>query len=173
MGALHAVIKETEREGAASPDFGKGTSKMTGNLIALWPVMYDGLSAAVKKQRPEVMVVNLAAVAGMDVAEQERIPIVINNPYMLSVLPSTVLPAANDLPPLLSGISIRDVGRRHRVVGPLRRLASGVAIALTVGRKLNQLRETRGLAKVDLLMMLRDTGGRPCRRGRCRCARAP
>ncbi|APR82782.1 Glycosyltransferase [Minicystis rosea] len=156
MGSLQAVIKETEREGAANPDFGKGSSKMTENLIALWPIMYDGLCAAVAKRRPDVMVVNLAAFAGMDVAEREGIPIVIDNPYLLGTLPDTILPPADDLPFLLSGKSIRDVGFGYRVAGPLRRLAAGAALSLTVGRRINRLRKARGLPLVELSAFLKN-----------------
>ena len=75
---------------------------MTANFVELWPIMYDALLRAVDGQRPDVMIVNIMTFAAMDVADKEGIPFIVNNPYLLAVLPSTILPPADDLPFYLS-----------------------------------------------------------------------
>lgn len=154
MGALADHLQRTEVESALDPTYTRGTAKMTSTFVDLWPIMYDALSAAVRKQRPDVMVVNIMTFAAMDVADREGIPFIVNNPYLLAVLPAAVLPPADDLPFYLSAKSVHDLSLRDRVKNRLLRLAAPRALNMTLGKRLNALRQSRGRSPVDLYTVL-------------------
>lgn len=156
MGQLGEQLQRTEVEGALDPTYTRGTAKMTANFVELWPIMYDALGAAVKARRPDVMIVNIMTFAGMDVADRERIPLVINNPYLLAVLPAPVLPPADDLPFYMSAKSVHEMTRRDRIKNRILRAVAARALNLTLGRRLNALRLTRGRDPVDLNTVLKD-----------------
>ncbi len=84
LGPLAERLQRSEVEGALDVQYTRGTARMTANFVELWPIMYDALSAAVAARRPDVMIVNIMSFAGMDVADREGIPFVINNPYLLA-----------------------------------------------------------------------------------------
>ncbi|HNO63109.1 MAG TPA: glycosyltransferase [Thauera aminoaromatica] len=156
MGALAEQLQRTEVEGALDPTYTRGTARMTANFVELWPIMYDALLAAVKARRPDVMIVNITTFAGLDVADREGIPLVINNPYLLAVLPAPVLPPADDLPFYMSGKSANELALRDRIKNRLLRAVAARAINMTLGKRLNALRMTRGRAPVDLNTVLKD-----------------
>ncbi|MBL9005522.1 MAG: glycosyltransferase family 1 protein [Myxococcales bacterium] len=156
MGPLAEQLQRTEVEGALDPSYTRGTARMTANFVELWPIMYDALSEAIRARRPDVVVANIMTFAGMDVADREQIPLVINNPYLLAVLPAPVLPPADDLPFYLSAKSVHDITLVDRIKNRLLRMAASRALNLTLGKRLNALRITRGRLPVDLYTVLKD-----------------
>ncbi len=156
MGPLAEKLQRTEVEGALDPTYTRGTARMTANFVELWPIMYDALGTAVKARRPDVMIVNIMTFAGMDVADREGIPLVINNPYLLAVLPAPVLPPADDLPFYMSGKSVNELALRDRIKNRILRAVAAKALNLTLGKRLNALRKTRDRAPVDLNTVLKD-----------------
>ncbi len=157
-GGAAAYLKRVQALASSDRDFARGALRIVRALKAMWPCMFDGLTDAVRQDRPDVMVVDLFSSAGMCVAEANAIPFVVNNANLLPCLPVQMLPAANHVPTLFSGRSIRAVGRARACLAPLlRRLAAGAA-ALTVGRDLNVLRRSRGLRSIDIPELL---NGRP------------
>lgn len=83
-------------------------------LERLWPAMYDALKKEVLLKKPDMFVVDFASSAGIDLAEAEGIPFVVNNPDLLSVIPATLLPYASGVPLLLSGHSIHNMGWKEK-----------------------------------------------------------
>lgn len=156
MGPLAEQLQRTEVEGALDPTYRRGTAKMTANFVELWPLMYDALGAAVQGRRPDVMIVNIMTFAGMDIADREGVPFIVNNPYLLAVLPAQVLPPADDLPFYMSGKSMSEIDLRARIKNRFLRHAAAHALNLTLGKRLNDLRATRGRARVDLNTVLKD-----------------
>jgi UDP:flavonoid glycosyltransferase YjiC (YdhE family) len=155
LGAIADALRADEEAASRDRHFGRGTMRILRGLTAVWPAMYDGLRASVAADRPDVMVVDLFTSAGLSVADAAGVPFAINNPDLLASIPVSLLPPADDVPFLFSGRSIRDVGWGQRLAGPIvRRLAYAAAYA-TVGRDLNALRATRGLAAVGLDTLLR------------------
>jgi UDP:flavonoid glycosyltransferase YjiC (YdhE family) len=133
---------------SAEPDVIKGTVAVMRWVNSLWPVMYDGLRAATARDRPDVMVVDLVTAAGMDAAEEGAIPYLVNNADLLSVISVGVLPPAPGVPLLFSGRSVHSRGRLRRVLDPLACRLAVAVVEATLGRQLNALRRTRGLAPV-------------------------
>lgn len=156
MGALAERLQRTEVEGALDPTYTRGTARMTANFVELWPIMYDALGDAVRASRPDVMIVNIMTFAAMDVADREGIPFIVNNPYLLAVLPASVLPPADDLPFYMSAKSVNEMSLRQRVKNRILRLAAARALNLTLGKRLNALRQKRGRTPVDLNTVLKD-----------------
>lgn len=149
MGALRRALDEVETAAATTKSFARHTAKMAGTLVDLWPGMYDRLTVAATRDRPDVMVVNITTFAGLDVADREEIPAVVNSPYLLATIPDTLLPPADDLPLPYSGQSLRDVGLRQRLTAPAARILRSSAMSWFLGRKLNAHRATRGFAPID------------------------
>jgi UDP:flavonoid glycosyltransferase YjiC (YdhE family) len=136
---------ELQERASANSSFVAGTLHIMRSVNALWPTMFDGLIGELRRDRPDVMVVDLFASAGMDAAEVARVPYVVNNADVLTALSVDLLPAAPDVPVLFSGRSIRTITRVDRMLNaPLRRLGS-ILFDLTLGAQLNRLRRTRGL----------------------------
>ena len=156
LGAIAEQLQRTEVEGALDQTYTRGTARMTANFVELWPIMYDALLRAVGSQRPDVMIVNIMTFAAMDVADKEGIPFIVNNPYLLAVLPATILPPADDLPFYLSAKSLHELTVRDRIRNRLRRLAAPLALHQALGKRLNALRQTRGRSPVDLYTVLAD-----------------
>ena len=151
LGSLGPLADELRRrEEAASIDANlvRGTLGILDGLTLVWPMLFDGLASAVAADRPDVMVVDLFTSAGLAVAEQARIPAVVNNADLLGVVPVTLMPPADHLPYLFSGRSIHAVSPLQRPFGPIVRRVAAVGAQLTVGRQLNRLRASRGLAPV-------------------------
>jgi UDP:flavonoid glycosyltransferase YjiC (YdhE family) len=118
--------------------------------------MYDGLLAALRRDRPDVMIVDVASAAGLDAADTERIPAVLNNPDLLPIISVKLLPPADHVPRLFSGMSIRRIGPGQRALSAALRLVAPPVLSMTLGRSLNATRATRGLAPVDLNVWHKD-----------------
>lgn len=155
-GPIADRIKESEADLSLDPTGRRATLKIAASFVEGWPLMYDALCASIKECRPDVMIVNLVSFAGMDAADKNGIPFVVNNPYLIGTLPASLLPPADDLPILMSGRSRTELGLRDRIEAPLIRMASPHLLDLTMGRKLNALRRTRGRAPVSLSEALKD-----------------
>mgnify|MGYP002780876510 CR=1 FL=1 len=147
-----------DREGAgrllervtAEPDFGRGLWLIVTALAEPWGTMYDGLSAELKRRRPDIMVVDLASTAGLDAADAAGVPFVVNNADLLTTLPAGLLPAAPHVPPVLSERSARKpLSAAATALHPLRRVLERGVVSATVGRMHNKLRRSRGLPPVD------------------------
>lgn len=154
-GPLAPQLK-AEADTAADPTGHRATMKIANGFVEIWPGMYDRLCTSIAERRPDVMVVNLVSFAGMDAADKHGIPFVVNNPYLIGTLPANLLPPADDLPVFLSGKSKSELGLRDRIKAPLMRIVSPHLLNLTMGRKLNALRRSRGRAPVPLSEALRD-----------------
>lgn len=155
LGEVAALLRRNEESASLDRWFARGSLRIVEGLTAAWPVLYDGLAAHLARERPQVMVVDLFTPAGMCAAEAQRVPFVVNNPDLLAAVSVRLLPPADDVPFLFSGRSIRDVGPAQRLAGPLLRRVAGLAVTLTIGRKLNALRRSRGLPPVDIHERLR------------------
>lgn len=114
-----------------------------------WAVFYDGVLEVLRRDRPDVVVADFATFAGVDAAETVGVSCVVNNPDVLTLLPTRMLPPAHDVPLFLFGQSVHELGRSSRLLQPLRRLFSAWATTLTAGRFLNASRRSRQLPPVD------------------------
>jgi UDP:flavonoid glycosyltransferase YjiC (YdhE family) len=141
---------------SAEPSFARGMAIIAGGLSDLWPAVYDGLVAALPRDRPDLVVVDYAAAAGVDAAEALGLPFVVNNADLLGVLPEELLPPAHGVPPTFSGRAAASIGRADRLTGPLRRRLSALVAERFVGRPLNALRRGRGLPPRRFADRLRD-----------------
>lgn len=155
LGAVAERLRQAEAEASADPDFVRGTRRIVERLADLWPSMFDGVAAAIAADRPDIVVVDLFSPAGMAAAEAAGVPFVVNNPDLLGALSVRLLPPADGLPLLFSGRSIHDVTWRQRLAAPALRWIAAQLTSWTVGRRLNALRASRGLAAVDVHEMLR------------------
>ena len=150
LGEVASRLREDQRRASRDANLPRGTLGIVRGLFATWPVMFDGLSASIAADRPDVMVVDLFTAAGLCAADTAGVPCVINNADVLGSISVKVLPPADDLPMLFSGTSRHDVNRLQPIVAPiLRPLAAWVA-SLTIGADLNRQRRARGLPPVDL-----------------------
>lgn len=156
LGAVAEQLQRTEVESALDQTYTRGTAKMTANFVELWPTMYDALLRAVSERRPDVMIVNIMTFAAMDVADREGIPFIVNNPYLLAVLPSTVIPPVDRLPFYLSAKSVHDLTTVDLIRNRFLRLLAPFALNQTLGKRLNALRMQKGRAPVDLYSILAD-----------------
>src|ERR1700729_11619 len=57
LGDLSTRLRDAEDAACRDRSFARGTLRIMRGLDAVWPAMYDGLSAAVASDRPDVMVV--------------------------------------------------------------------------------------------------------------------
>ncbi|HEY2592537.1 MAG TPA: glycosyltransferase [Chloroflexota bacterium] len=130
---------------SARTSFLSGTMDIMRAVNALWPTMFDGLVDEIRRDRPDVLVVDLFTVAGMDAAEVHGLPYVVNNPDLLPAISVDLLPAAGDVPLLFSGRSISQVTTLDRLLNPARRALASTVYDLTLGADLNRRRRARGL----------------------------
>lgn len=152
LGPLPPEVPSIEAfEAAASeaPDALRSMDAIFAWHIKIWPSMYDGLTPAIQRDRPDVMVVDLSAPAGIDAAATAGVPYLANNPDLLTLLAPTVLPPEDGVPLPLLNRSARDLGFRDRVLNRLHRTVVPHLLSLTIWRRLNAARATRGLAPVD------------------------
>ena len=156
LGPITADLRRAQVSASLDSSFVRGTQRIVESLWAVWPSMFDGLAAAFAAHRPDVVVADLFSSAGISAADATGIPCVVNNPDLLGVLSPKLLPPADHLPFLFSGRSRHDVRRWQTLVAPLVRHLAVRVTSSTVGRRLNQLRASRGLAPVDVHEMLRD-----------------
>lgn len=125
-------------------------------LEKLWPIMYDALQREVRIKKPDILVVDFASTAGIDLAESEGIPYVVNNADLLSVIPATLLPYASGVPLLLSGHSIHKMGWKEKFSSYWNLKIAIVAARIIQNPKANKLRKSRSLGPVDSLTRLRN-----------------
>ncbi|NJR67049.1 MAG: glycosyltransferase family 1 protein [Leptolyngbyaceae cyanobacterium CRU_2_3] len=138
------------REVSQEKYFWKGSLQIVESLWSLWPFFFDGLLEVVRRERPDILIVDFVTRAGLDVAEIERIPAIINNPDLLTTVSMAYLPPAYDVPLPYTGHSIHHLPWHTPWSYPLLRWVSGRLVDLTVGRRLNQLRASRGLGKLSI-----------------------
>ncbi|MEO1637397.1 MAG: glycosyltransferase [Cyanobacteria bacterium J06631_9] len=119
-------------------------------LWSIWDIYFDALTEAVQQERPDVMIVDFVTRAGVDVAEAEGIPVVINNPDLLGTVSIAYLPPAYDVPLPYLGHSVHQMPWHSRWSYPLLRWLTGLLVEATMGRKLNQLRATKGLKRLTM-----------------------
>lgn len=119
-------------------------------LWLIWDVYFDALTEVVQQERPDVMIVDFVTRAGVDVAEAQGIPVVINNPDLLRTVSIAYLPSAYDVPLPYLGHSIHQMPWHRRWSYPLLRWLTGLLVEATMGRKLNQLRATKDLKSLTM-----------------------
>lgn len=147
---FHDEVSRFEISSANERFFSKTSLEIINVLWLIWDNYFDRLMEVVRKERPDVMIVDFATRAGVDVAEAEGIPIIINNPDLLITVSIAYLPPACGVPLPYLGHSIHHMPWHRRWSYPLLRWFSGLFIEATVGRKLNQLRALRGLNKLTM-----------------------
>lgn len=84
----------------------------------------------------------------MSAADVAGVPFIVNNPALLPAIPLQILPPAPGVPFVTMGRSIHEITRWDRLCEPLRRRTVVAALALTVNRRLNALRASRGLPRL-------------------------
>ncbi len=150
------ALAELQSQAAAHADFLAGTVAIMRWVNALWPVMFDGLMAYLDQHRPDIVVADLVTTAAVDAAQQAGVRYVVNNADLLTAVSVAILPPAPEVPLLFSKRSISQIGRLDRLLNPARRLLGATVVDLTLGRELNALRRTRGLASISLTRRLAD-----------------
>jgi MGT family glycosyltransferase len=156
MGPLAQKFRQIEEEVSREPDFKKGTWRIMRGLNAQWAPMYDGLLAALRQDRPDVMIVDFASAAGIDAGETEGLPVILNNADLLACISVKLLPPADHVPRLFSGMSIKEIGPGQRALSAALRVMAPRLVALSFGRQLNAVRATRGLPPVDVNLWHKD-----------------
>lgn len=157
LGSITDSLRATMQAASRDPNYVRGTYGITRSLGALWGPMFDGLATVIAEDRPDVMVVDLFSSAGMAVAETTGIPVVVNNPDLLAALPVTLLPPADHLPLLFSGLSKREISAfRRTILSPLLRKVAAFLVTRTIDRNLNRLRQARGLPPTSAHKLLED-----------------
>lgn len=155
LGAIADRLKADQQRASVDPNLPLGTLGIVRGLLAAWPLMFDGLSAAIRRDRPDVMVVDLYTAAGLCAADAAGVPVVLNNADVLGAISAAVLPPADHLPLLFSGQSPAEVSRWQPLLAPFVRRAAVWTTSVTVGRDLNRQRKTRGLESVNIHERLR------------------
>jgi MGT family glycosyltransferase len=156
LGPLAQKYRQIEDEVSREPNFMKGTWRIMRGVNAQWAPTYDGLLAALRRDRPDVMIVDFASAAGIDAGETEGIPVILNNADLLPVISVKLLPPADHVPRLFSGMSIKKIGPGQKALSAALRRVAPHLVALTFGRELNALRATRGLPPVDVSLWHKD-----------------
>jgi UDP:flavonoid glycosyltransferase YjiC (YdhE family) len=147
LGPLAGDLRRAEAGASADPNYSRGGLRFMPVLMRIWPGMFDALVAAIRGDRPDVVVADIFSSAAWCAAEAAGVPCVLNNPSLLTGVPLELLPPAPDVPFMVSGRSIRDVGWWQRVTEPLVRRALLLGVAATVWRPLHRLRAARGLPR--------------------------
>jgi UDP:flavonoid glycosyltransferase YjiC (YdhE family) len=143
--SVTAEMRKVEREASEAPSYYKGASLFLPLLGRFFPIMFDGLTASIGADRPDVLVIDIFTWAGFAAAEATGVPLAVNNPSLLTGVPLELMPPAPGVPFLLSAQSIHTVKPWQRWLNPLMRRVLIVAVSLTVGRQLKALWRTRGL----------------------------
>jgi UDP:flavonoid glycosyltransferase YjiC (YdhE family) len=127
--------------------------KTMRGINRLWPAMYDGLKHKLQQERPDVLVVDFASLAGIDAAPD--IPIVINNPDLLTMLPGELIPFDPRLPLPFQRSSIRNLPLWQPVQARIM-MALGMRVShLAWMWDINVKREKKGLKRVRFADLLR------------------
>jgi UDP:flavonoid glycosyltransferase YjiC (YdhE family) len=151
------ALADLQSRAAARADFLAGTVEIMQWVNTLWPIMFDGLVAFLRRHRPDIVVADLVTTAGVDAAEHNGIRYVVNNADLLTAISVAILPPAPDVPLLFSKRSSSQIGWLDRLLNPAQRRLAATVVDLTLGRELNRLRATRGLGPVRLTRRLADT----------------
>jgi MGT family glycosyltransferase len=150
LGPIADSIHCAQVEASLDPVFWRNSFRILDALWTTWPLMYDGVSAAISAERPDVVVVDLFSIGGITAADAAGVPCVVNNPSLLGVLPITLLPPADHLPFMMSGRSRNQVRAWDRIAAPLKRRIIAMGASALVGRRLNRLRASRNLPPIEL-----------------------
>lgn len=143
-------LSRIEQVSANDSFFPRTSFEILNALSLIWGIYFDALLKIIRAEQPDVMIVDFVTRAGADIAEAERIPVVINNPDLLVTISVAYLPLDYDVPLPYLGHSVHQMPWHRRWSYPLLRWLSGVLVELTAARKLNQLRATKGLKKVTM-----------------------
>ena len=155
LGPMRDRIRAREEAASADPDYNRGALRFMPALIDAWPSQFDGLTAALARDRPDLMVIDIFTSAGFSAAEAAGIPFVVNNPALLSAVPLQLMPPAPDVPFVTTARSIHEMGWWDRASEPLRRHFTTLLVSLTLGRQLNALRVSRGLPRITIPNLIR------------------
>jgi len=141
---------QIEREMSEERVFWKSSFRIVESLWLLWPLFFDGLWKVVRQERPDILIVDFVTRAGLDVAEAEGIAVIINNPDLLTTISIEYLPPAYDVPLPYTGHSIHHLPWHSQWSYPFLRWLGGRLSDVTIGRRLNKLRASRGLGKLNI-----------------------
>lgn len=130
--------------GSAEDDFKKSISSILTWLYEIWPFMFDDLLKKLDT-KPDLFIVDISTFAGIYLAEYLQIPCIINNPLILTNLPSHILPSSNEIPLPFDKTSIYQMGKWHHLRYPLLRMLRNVGLHLAFQKKLNERRRLRHL----------------------------
>ncbi|PSB01522.1 glycosyltransferase [Merismopedia glauca] len=153
LGTIESLLEtwyEVEKEACKEKFFWQSSRKILNCLYLLYPWFFDRLLDRVKCDRPDLMVVDFSTRAGIDVAEAEGIPAIVNNPCLLTTISVEYLPLVTKVPLPFSGHSVHQIPWHTPYSYPLLRWLSGRIIDFTLGRQLNRLRASRGLGSIDV-----------------------
>ncbi|MFQ3612564.1 MAG: glycosyltransferase [Cyanobacteriota bacterium] len=123
---------------------------IVNSLFQLWPFFFDNLTELVRQDPPDIIISDFVTRAALDVAEAEEIPAVVNNPCLLTAISIAYLPLAHDVPLPFLGHSIHRLPWHTLWTYPCLRWLAGILSEATIGAKLNTLRATRGLGKINI-----------------------
>ncbi len=155
LGDLTLELRRLELTASMDPNYLTGALTIAKGLVWVGPLMLEGLCRHLAQERPNVVVTDIFTAAGACAAERFGIPLVFNNPSLLTGVPVSLLPPAPDVPFTLTARSIHAMRWCDRAIEPLRRILSDWATAATVGRHLNDLRKRAGLPATNLTDLLR------------------
>lgn len=155
LGPIGDYFRVLEEAASADRNYTRAALRMAPMLTDVWPSQFDGLTAAVARDRPDVMVVDLFTSAGFAAADAAGVPVVANNPALLAAVPLPLLPPARHIPFITSGRSIHAMRRWDRACEPLLRHATTLVLSLTLERRLRAHRTSRGLPAATLADLLR------------------
>jgi UDP:flavonoid glycosyltransferase YjiC (YdhE family) len=130
---------------SAEPRALKSSIMLLSAVNSVWSTMYDGLRARISDDRPDVLVVDLVTMAGVDAARASGIPYVLNNPDLLPLIPPSALPPAPNVPLLGSGRSIQRLSWLDRRAGPVFQRFAAAVLELVSGWQLKAQRQARQL----------------------------
>jgi UDP:flavonoid glycosyltransferase YjiC (YdhE family) len=148
--------REVHARASAESDFVRSTALMSDWALEFWPLLFDGVRAALRARPTDVAVVDLASLGALDAAEAEGVPALVNDADLVTFLSTDIVPPMDALPPPLSGRPVREVRLRDRLLSVALRHVSPTAVRLTQGRRINALRRARGLSPLDINERLND-----------------
>ncbi|MBW4621298.1 MAG: glycosyltransferase [Cyanosarcina radialis HA8281-LM2] len=143
-------LLEIEQEISKGKNFRQGSFQIVESLWLIWPLFFDELLKVVRQERPDILIVDFVTRGAIDLAEAEGIAVIINNPDLLTTISIEYLPPAFDVPLPYMGHSVRALPWHRQWSYPVLRWLSGRIVDLTIGRRLNQLRASRGLGKLSI-----------------------